>query len=147
MYLFMLLYTHGWPSTQPNRIAHSVAAHHQAANQPSGSVVRCSFCCRTTWRYVYGCTLVKLRKLVKHIFRDQPFISNWVKRKLRSENVSTFDLQCTHSCNFYLFHLSSKRIKSDWLETLEPSMADLLHMTSLEGLLLDDYDVKPTHTM
>ena len=39
-----------------------------------------------------------------------------------------FDLQCTHSCKFYLFHLCSKGNK-EWLTaTLAPSMADLLLM-------------------
>ena len=38
------------------------------------------------------------------------------------------DLQCTHSCKFYLFHLCSKGNK-EWLTaTLAPSMADLLLM-------------------
>ena len=37
-----------------------------------------SFCCRTTWTYVYGCPLVKLRKLIKWIIFDRPFISDWV---------------------------------------------------------------------
>ena len=37
-----------------------------------------SFCCRTTWTYVYGCPLVKLRKLIKWIILDWSFISNSV---------------------------------------------------------------------
>ena len=74
-----------------------------------------SFCCRTTWTYVYGCPLVKVRKLIKWIILDRPFISDWVNRKLRSGSVNnTFDLQWTHSCNFYLFYLCSKENK-EWL--------------------------------
>ena len=38
-----------------------------------------SFCCRTTWTYVYGCPLVKLRKLIKWIILDRPFISGAIE--------------------------------------------------------------------
>ena len=70
-----------------------------------------SFCCRTTWTYVYGCPLVKLRKLINWILLDRTFINDWVKQKLRSESIKTCDLQCTRSCKFYLFHLCSKENK------------------------------------
>ena len=60
---------------------------------------------------------------------------------------NTFSLQCIHSHKFYLFHLCSKENKDDWRATLDPSMADLLLMVSLEGVLLVDYDVMPALTM
>ena len=31
-----LWHFHGWPSTQPNRFAHNLAAHHRAAHNPAG---------------------------------------------------------------------------------------------------------------
>ena len=37
-----------------------------------------SLCCRTTWTYVYGCPLVKSRKLIKWIILGLPFISDWI---------------------------------------------------------------------
>ena len=46
-----------------------------------------SFCCRTTWTYVYGCPLVKLRKLIDLILLDRTFINDWVKQKLRSISI------------------------------------------------------------
>ena len=62
--------------------------------------------------------------------------------------LSQLDLQYTHSCNFYLFDYALKRIKSDSRATLDTSMADLLHIVSLEGILLVvDEDVMPTLTM
>ena len=41
---YLLPFIHGWPSTQPNRIAHNLVAHHWAAHNPAarwcaGSVV------------------------------------------------------------------------------------------------------------
>ena len=69
------------------------------------------FCCRTTWSSVYGCPLVKLRKLIKWIIPDRSFISDRVDRQLRSESVNSFNLLWTHSCNFHLFHLCSKENK------------------------------------
>ena len=33
------MHYHGWPSTQPNRITHNLAARHRAAQNPYGSVV------------------------------------------------------------------------------------------------------------
>ena len=62
--------------------------------------------------------------------------------------LSQLDLQCTHSCNFYLFRYALKRINSDIRATLDPSMGDLLHIASLEGILLVvDEAVLPTLTM
>ena len=72
------------------------------------------FYCRTTWTSAYGCPLVKLRKSTKWIILDRPFISDWVKWKLCSKSVNKFDLQCTHSCKFYLFQLCSK-VNKEWL--------------------------------
>ena len=72
------------------------------------------FCCRTTWTSVCGCPLVKLRKLIKWIILDRTFINDWVNRKLGSESINTFDLQCTRSCKYYLFHFCSKENKG-WL--------------------------------
>ena len=64
------------------------------------------------------------------------------------QRLSQLDLQCTHSCNFYLFYYALKRIKNDLRAALDPSMADLLHIASLEGVLLVvDEDVMPTLTM
>ena len=103
-----------------------------------------SFCCRTTWTSVYGCPLVKSRKSTKQMILEWSFISDWVNRELGSESVNTFDLQCTQSCKFYFFcffHLCSKRIKSDWRATLDPSMV------SLEGVLSVYHDVIPALIM
>ena len=62
--------------------------------------------------------------------------------------LSQLDLQYTHSCNFCLFDYALKRIKSYSRATLDTSMADLLHIVSLEGILLVvDEDVMPTLTM
>ena len=99
-----------------------------------------SFCFRTTWTSAYGCPLVKLRKLINYIILDRIFISDWVNRNLCSESINTFDLQCTRSCKFYLFHLCSKENK-EWSTgyTRPFYMADLLLMVSLEGVLLVDY--------
>ena len=64
------------------------------------------------------------------------------------QRLGQLDLQCTHSCNFYLFHYALKRIKSDLRATLDPSMDDLLHIDSPEGILLVvDEDAMPTLTM
>ena len=57
-------------------------------------------------------------------------------------------MQCTHSCIFYLFDYALTRIKSDLRATLDTSMADLLHIVSLEGIhLVVDEDIMPTLTM
>ena len=77
-------------------------------------VIPSSFCCRTTWTSVYGCPLVKLRKLIKWIILDRTFIKDWVDRMLPSESINTFDLQCTRSYKLYLFHLCSKE-NNEWL--------------------------------
>ena len=38
---------HGWPSTQPNRITHNLAAHHRAAHSPAARWCASSLVCVT----------------------------------------------------------------------------------------------------
>ena len=59
-----------------------------------------------------------------------------------NKRLSQFDLQ------FLFFHYTLKRINSDLRATLDPSMADFVHIDSPEGILLVvDEDVLPTLTM
>ena len=115
-------YWQGWMISR-----HNIPCH--LAQGSTLTVVRLgipsSFCCRTTWTYVYGCPIVKLIKLTKWIILDRPFISDWV------------NLTCSALIRFYFFHYALKIIKSDLRATLDPSMADLLHIASLEGWLIN----------
>ena len=47
---------HGWPSTQPNRIAHNLAAHHRAAHNPAARCCAGSVVCNLTRQQ---CTLAE----------------------------------------------------------------------------------------
>ena len=101
-----------------------------------------SFCCRTTWTYVYGCPLVKLRKLIKWIILDWSFISN-------SVNLTCSGLILAISIVFSVCSTEKKRVIYELHQTLPYRLiADLLHTASLEGILLMvNGDVMPTLTM
>ena len=61
------------------------------------------FCYRTTWKPTYGCPLVKLRKLIKWIILDRPFISVWSNRKLRTFQKCKHIWPAVHSLLQILF--------------------------------------------
>ena len=59
-------------------------------------------------------TLLILCTHKRHTKTVVPFYNMIIFSKIFTSVNNIFDLQCTHSCNFYLFHLCSKE-NTEWL--------------------------------